>query len=124
MKVWTAHLRRDAEPVLLREGFSWGAFLFGPLWLAARRAWVPAALSLLAFVLIAALAPPPVADILVPGLAWLLGLTGRDLARWSMAQRGYIETHVVVARDEGDALSRLLANRPDLIARFDAGAAR
>ncbi|MDR3537936.1 MAG: DUF2628 domain-containing protein [Acetobacteraceae bacterium] len=124
MRVWTAHLRRDAEPVLLREGFSWGAFLFGPIWLAVHRAWIPAALSFVVCVLIALLAPTPIAGILGPGLAWLLGLTGRDMVRWSMAQRGYIETHVVVARNDVDALGRLLANRPDLIGRYGAAEAR
>lgn len=124
MRVWTAHLRRDAEPVLLREGFSWGAFLFGPLWLAVQGAWVPAVLDLVACLLIALLAPGAVAIVLAPGLAWLVGLTGRDLVRWSMAHRGYIETHVVVARTEVDALARLLAARPDLVGRFDVAAAR
>ncbi len=124
MRVWTAHLRRDAEPVLLREGFSWGALLFGPIWLAAHRAWIPAALSFVAYVLIALLAPPPIASVIAIGLAWLLGLIGRDMVRWSMAQRGYIETHVVVARNDVDALGRLLDNRPDLVGRYGAAEAR
>ncbi len=52
MRFYTAHIRAGAPPVLVREGFSWGALFFGPLWLAAHRAWVAAALSLAAFVLI------------------------------------------------------------------------
>ncbi len=118
MKVWTAHLRQDAEPRLLREGFSWGALLFGPIWLAANRAWIAAALGLAAYVLIAAMAPDPADLILTAGLAWLLGLTGRDLVRWSMTNAGYTEAHVVIARSENDALGRLLASRPDLANQF------
>ncbi len=121
MKVWTAHLRQDAEPRLLQEGFSWGALLFGPVWLAMHRAWIAAALALAAYVLIAALAPDPADLILTVGLAWLIGLTGRDLVRWSMTNAGYIETDVVIAGTEVDALGRLLANRPDLMNRYGAG---
>ena len=58
MTFYTAHLKPDAEPVLVREGFSWGALVFGPLWLAAHRAWLLAALALAGYVLIAALIPP------------------------------------------------------------------
>ncbi len=46
MKIYTALLKAGAEPVLVREGFSWGALFLGPFWLAAHRAWVPAAISL------------------------------------------------------------------------------
>ena len=124
MRVWTAHLRRDAEPVLLREGFSLGRLPVRAA-LAGRAGRLDAGCAdLVACLLIALLAPGAVAIVLAPGLAWLVGLTGRDLVRWSMAHRGYIETHVVVARTEVDALGRLLAARPDLVGRFDVAAAR
>ena len=42
--------------MLVREGFSWGALLFGPLWLAVHRAWIAAVLALAASVLIVVLA--------------------------------------------------------------------
>jgi len=118
MRFWTAHIRPDTEPVLVREGFAWGALVFGPLWLALHRAWIPAALSLAAFVLANALAPAPVAGVLNLGLAVFLGLTGHDLRRWSIGHRGYLLTHVLAARDETDAWARLLSNRPDLAGRF------
>ena len=118
MRFWTAHIRPDAEPILVREGFAWGALVFGPLWLALHRAWIPAALSLAAFVLANALAPAPVAGVLNLGLAVFLGLTGHDLRRWSIGHRGYLLAHVLAARDETDAWSRLLTNRPDLAGRF------
>lgn len=38
MRFWTSHVRPGTPPVLLSEGFSLGALLFGPLWLIARRA--------------------------------------------------------------------------------------
>jgi hypothetical protein len=118
VKFWTALIHADREPVLVREGFSWGALIFGPLWLALHRAWIPAALALAAWVLIAALAPEPLASLLSLGMAVFLGLTGYDMVCWSYEHRGYLLTHVLAARSETDAWGRLLANRPDLAGRF------
>jgi hypothetical protein len=117
MKIYTALLKQDAEPVLVREGFAWGALFFGPVWLAAHRAWIAAAISLAAYVLIAALAPGP-ATILAGGLALLLGFTGHDLRRWALEHRGYLLAHVLAAGDRDDAFMRLLVQRPDLAARY------
>jgi hypothetical protein len=118
VKIYTALLKQDAEPVLVREGFAWGALVFGPLWLAAHRAWIPAAISLAAYVLIGLLAPRPAAAILIVGLAVLLGLTGHDLRRWSLEWRGYLLVHVLAAINRDDAFMRLMALRPDLAARY------
>jgi hypothetical protein len=118
VKIYTALLKHDAEPVLVREGFAWGALLFGPLWLAAHRAWIPAAISLAACVLIGLLAPRPAAAILIVGLAVLLGLTGQDLRRWALEWRGYLLVHILAAVNRDDAFMRLMALRPDLAARY------
>lgn len=114
MKSWTVHLKPDREPVLLREGWSWGAFLFGPFWLLFRRAWVPAALWLALTVLLPAFAPAPARPVVAFALSVLAGLLGRDLVRWSLRRRGYELAHVLAARDEEGALARLFAARPDL----------
>jgi hypothetical protein len=111
-------LKSGAEPVLVREGFAWGALFFGPLWLAAHRTWIAAGLSLAGYVLIAAVAPEPAAPILSVGLAMILGLTGHDLRCWALEHRGYLLTHVLAARNRDGALLRLLTNRPDLAARY------
>ena len=118
MRCWTAHLRDDAAPVLVREGFSWGALCLGPLWLAWHRAWIAAAISAAAIVLILILADAATATVLLFGLAILLAVSGHDLRRWSVAQRGYLLAYVVAARNETEALARLLARRPDLTGRF------
>lgn len=115
MRVYTAHLRPHAAPVLVREGFAWGAFFFGPFWLFAHRAWLAGVLALCAFVLIVAM---PGWDVKAPlglALAWALGLFGHDLRRASLARRGYLLAHVVAAADPDAALARLLARRSDLI---------
>ncbi len=121
MKLYSAHLKADAEPLLVREGFSWGALLFGPFWLAAHRAWIAAAISLAAYILIAALLPQPLRLVLAVTLAVLLGLTGHDLRRWTAERRGYLLVHVVAARGAEEALLRLLTYRPDLAGRFTRG---
>ena len=118
MKLYTALLKADAEPVLVREGFSWGALVFGPFWLAMHRAWIAAALSLAAYVLIMALSRGPVGAILAAGLAVILGFIGHDLRRWALENRGFLLVHVVAARSQDDALFRLLTHRPELTARF------
>ncbi|MDA8252452.1 MAG: DUF2628 domain-containing protein [Rhodospirillales bacterium] len=116
MNVYTAHLRPRRPPVLVREGFAWGALVFGPLWLLAQRAWIAGVLALCADVLIALI---PADNLLWPlhlALAWALGLFGHDLVRWSLARRGYLLAHVVAAGDADAAFARLLARRPDLAA--------
>ena len=118
MKIYTALLKPDAEPVLVREGFSWGALVFGPLWLAAHRAWVPAAISLATYVVIALLVPQPGAMILIVAVAVILGLTGQDLRCWALEWRGYLLVHVLAATDRDDAFMRLMGVRPDLAARY------
>lgn len=118
MKTYTALLKAGAEPVLVREGFSWGGLLLGPLWLAAHRAWIAAAISLAAYVLVAVLAPDPARGILAVGVAVILGLTGNDLRRWALENRGYLLVHVLSAGNRDDAFTHLLTHRPDLAARF------
>jgi Protein of unknown function (DUF2628) len=115
---WTAHLRTEREPIVIPERFAWGALLFGPFWLAAHRAWLAAAITLAASILIQVLAPEPFAIVLQAALALLLGLSGHDLRRWSATMRGYIVTNVMIARTETEALGRLLTYRPDLAATF------
>ena len=118
MRFWTAHLHERAAPILVREGFSWPALLFGPLWLAWCRAWIAAALDLAATILILALTSGAATAVLLLGQAVLLGLSGNDLRRWTAQLRGYRLTQVVAAHAETEALGRLLARRPDLAGRF------
>lgn len=119
MRFYTVHLRTGGAPVLVEERFSWGAALFGPVWLAAHDAWIPAGISLLPFVAVGALAPGR-GWVLWLATAWLLGLFGQDLRRWSLEQRGYALVHVLAARDAEAAYARLLAARPDLVAAASA----
>lgn len=123
MKLYTALTRPDAEPVLVREGFAWGALILGPFWLAAHRAWIAAGIAMAAYVLIAVLVPEPAGAVAACGLAFILGFTGHDLRRWALEQRGYLLLHVIMATSMDDAFVRLLTDRPDLAARFRRGLA-
>ena len=118
MKYWTAHVRQGTSPVLVREGFSWGALLFGPLWFVAHRAWIAAVLAAVATILILYLTTDGMLAVLLMGLVILLGLSGQDLRRWSLDHRGYLLAQVVIARNEFEALERLLDRRPDLRGSF------
>ncbi|HEY6432748.1 MAG TPA: DUF2628 domain-containing protein [Acetobacteraceae bacterium] len=125
MRIYTAHLRQGAAPKLVREGFSWGALIFGCLWLFLQGAWIPGLLALAMEVLIGVLTTDGARLTLELGLAVLLGLTGNDLVRWSIFRRGYRLVLVLAARDVESAFARLLAVRPDLAGTFlPAGAAR
>jgi hypothetical protein len=114
VKTFTAHLKPGRPPVLVRESWSWGAFLFGPLWLLAHRAWIPAVMDVAATIVLLAALPDSVQGPALFGLAVILGLLGRDMVRWSLGRRGYILAHVLAARDEDGALGRLLMARTDL----------
>jgi hypothetical protein len=115
MRVYTAHTCAGRPPVLVKEGFSWGAFIFGPLWLLAYRAWVPGVLALCAWIVLGAVVPEPFAGSVLFAMHWALGLFGRDLRRWALARAGYLLVHVVAAPDEDAALTSLLQRRPDLV---------
>jgi hypothetical protein len=117
VRIWTAHEKFRTTPILVREGFAFGALLFGPLWLATNAAWIPAIITLALAILIATLVHPPASIVLLLGLAILLGFSGRDLVRWSVTRRGYLETSVVSGRTEDEAYARLLESRPDLLNR-------
>ena len=115
MTGYTAHLKPGRPPILVREGWSWGCFLFGPFFFTSHRAWLPAAFHV-ALLGIAASAPSSLRGVLLTALAVLAGLMGRDALRWALDRRGYVVAHVVVARDDDGALGRLLQARPDLVA--------
>ena len=124
MRIWTAHLHPARPPVLVQEGWSWGAAAFGPFWLLAHRAWVPGVLVLAAVVILNLAVPGALRPVLVLGFFVLLGLLGRDLLRWALDRRGYALQHVVAAPDGDAALLRLLDARADLVPGLAGGAVR
>lgn len=114
MTSWSVHVRDGRPVVLMPERFSLGAMLFGPLWLLAYGAWIPAVLLGCAWAAVLVLASEAVMPVAGLGLAWFAGLVGRDLRRWALARQGYRTDHVVVAGNEEEALARLLRFHPGL----------
>jgi hypothetical protein len=111
VKTYTAHIAESRPPQLVREGFAWGAAIFGPLWLLRHRAWLAAIITLCLTAIAAARLPAA-----LPLLAFALGLFGNDLRRLSLHTRGFIQAHVIAASNEDAAYARLLAARPDIAA--------
>jgi hypothetical protein len=111
VRIYTAHFRPDRPPVLVKEAFALGAFLFGPVWLLAHRAWMPAIASIMVFALCWAV-PMPLRGAVLLGAMVLHGVFGRDLVRWALGWRGYALAHVVAGRNADDAYLRLLSHVP------------
>ena len=118
MRIYTAHLKPVRAPVLVREGWSWGGALFGPIWLLAHRAWIPALIWFAMGAFALELVPDQFRSPVLLGMALVTGLLGRDMIRWSLDRRGYVLAHVLAARDEDGALGRLLATRRDIAAQY------
>ncbi len=97
--------------VFIRDGFSWSAFLFGPLWLLYRRLWL---VLLLYVVLVAAVHLGLRAVGLGPGeqilvgvlIALLLGFEAATLRRFTLVRRGWRELGSVTGDDLEEAERR------------------
>lgn len=114
--------RPDGQPAdpdrvrFVRDGFSWGAFLFGPLWMIRHRLWLVLlcwALVMAGFgVIHAALAVPPGARGLIAFLvALLIGLESGTLRRWTLLRGGWRDCGIVVADDLEAAEQRYFSAR-------------
>jgi hypothetical protein len=114
MIIFTSHVTPRALPVLVREGFSWGAAMFGWLWFLVQSAWVPG-LLVLAGDAAATWAASTTGSLAPLAAAFLVqGVFGRDLVRWSLGLRGYVPGLPVAATTHDGALLRLLSERPAL----------
>ncbi len=129
MKLYTVHARapRPASvpsthavpaglPVLLAEGFSWFAALFGVFWFLGNRLWWEAALMLALSVAAALLLPEAVDGLALLALHALAGFEARDRLRARLVRRGLDFQGVVVAPNLDFAWFRLVETRPDLVA--------
>jgi hypothetical protein len=124
MRIWTVHVlpssperpQPEARAVLLREGFSWPAFLVPVLWLAWHRLWLFALGYLVVAGAVVASLPDSAGFPVALALQYFVGVHARDLRRRALARRGYVEAAVIAERDEDGAMARLIAQRPDLAA--------
>jgi hypothetical protein len=97
--------------VFVRDGFSWSAALFAPLWMLAHRLWLP----LLGYVVAAALIEL-VRESGVVASGWttiaaialnlLVGFEADTLRRWSLGRRGWAMLGSVSGRNREDCERR------------------
>jgi hypothetical protein len=109
MTIFTVHVPRDpVEPLVLAErvrfvadGFSWGAFVLGPLWLLWNRLWLALVLWIVAAGLVWLLCALGFRPVTLLGLGlmieYLFGLEGNGLLASALRDRGLVLTDVVVA---------------------------
>lgn len=100
--------------VFLRDGFSFWAFLFGPLWMLRHRLWlvlVLYAVILGVFFLVLAIAGASGFIIGLVGflVALLVGLEAGTLRRFTLRRRGWKNVGVVTGEDREDAERRFFA---------------
>ena len=124
MRMYTAYVRHggldpDRDVVLVKEGFSWPAFVFGPLWALTRRLWSAAAAFALALAASEALVyaielDPTAQTTLMLGISMVFGWIGNDLRRRHLERQGFIFRGVVAGDNFDAALSRFLDRAPGL----------
>ena len=98
--------------VLVKDGFSWPAFFFGPLWALTNRLWVVGALLIAAMIGIGMIPSAfdggdALASALTFALALLLGFHGNDVRQWSLERAGYELSAIVAGSNLTDAERRL-----------------
>ena len=97
-------VKRAERIVFVRDRFSWGAFLLGPLWLLWRRLW----LALIGYIVVVGLVMVALRFAGV-GANWrtlaglliglLLGCEAANLRRWTLVRRGWRERGIVIGDD-------------------------
>lgn len=111
LRLYTVHRRAAGEIELVKEGFCWPAFFFGPLWCAWRRQW----LGLLVWI-VAALALGLAANLTLgepqqaaAGFAFavLVGIVANDWRRWRLERAGFRLVDVVAAASLSEAEEKL-----------------
>lgn len=121
---------RAAGMVFVRDGFSWSAALFTPVWLLAHRLWWPFA-GYLALGGVIELARRVIAidpgwmTLAAVALSLLIGLEAATLRRWAFARRGWTMLGSVSGRTAEDCERRFfdmwLPTQPVLAPAANAG---
>lgn len=100
---------------IIPECFSWGAFIFGPLWLLRHRLWLALALYALFFAFLWIL--PGLGEFtgFIPCVVIVahlyLGVSAYSLREWKLSRSGFRLADVVVARGIDEAARRFFKQR-------------
>jgi len=123
MTTYTLHLPSGAQPgqpsgldgaLLVKDGFSWGAFLFTFLWFFAHRLWlaglaVLVGLVVLSVALVLLQVHGTIAGAVMVLAMILVGLEAGTLRRWTYHRRGLAAVDVVTAEDLDEAEAKAFA---------------
>jgi hypothetical protein len=125
MKSFVIFLRRsgldlDRDVAIVKEGFSWPAFLFTALWALWCRLWIAAAIFIFAqcsiFLTFLVVRPDPLSQgILSIGLAVIFGCIGNDLRQRRLTEEGFKLCGIVKGKSEDHSYSQFLARAQMII---------
>ena len=117
LRLYTVHLpppsSDDMVPVLIKEGFSWGAFLFNVIWTLWHKLWIESAALLALCLALGVIADfinlsESIETAILQAVGVVVGLSGNDWRRESYRRRGYRDAGVVSGPDAENALRRFL----------------
>ena len=125
MQVFTMHLRPsavtpDRDAVLVKEGFCWLAFFFGPFWALWHRMWLTS-LGLFSVIIasgaIEALLrlDPLIYSAVMVGIAAIIGFCANDWRRTTLTMRGWKMVGLSAASDRDLALRRFIDLHPGVM---------
>ena len=100
--------------VFVRDGFSFWAFLFGPLWMLRHRMWLVFVLYVaISFVLEGLVAVAGASDAVIAAIGFLIsfwvGLEAATLRRFTLRRRGWTDVGVISGEDREAAERRFFA---------------
>jgi hypothetical protein len=106
-------LDRAEQLVFVRDGFTYSAAAFAPLWLVAKRQWLALGLyviTLIALILLLAVLDAEPQWFLVASFALhlLIGFEADGIQRWTLSRRGYTMIGSVSGRTQTDCERRFL----------------
>jgi hypothetical protein len=122
-RIYTVHLLDNADPVLVKQGFSWPAFFLAVPWaLFHRMWWVAAGFVVLQIILGVVFSEAGFNDMQQAIISFILAIiiatSADELRRYALTSRGYVLTDVVVEENSERALRRFLEARPEVAARL------
>jgi len=102
---------RAERLAFVRDGFSWTAALFAPVWLLAHRLWWPfagyvAAEGAIELIRQSGLLHPGWTTLAATAMSLLIGLEAGTLRRWSLDRRGWTTLGAVSGRNAEDCERR------------------
>ncbi len=138
MNVYSIHVRgnsRDndnkknqvAKLVLVKDGYSLAATIFGPLWALVLGLWETAIIifvfyTLMGFLISELIDGTNAAMAAQVGVAILIGIVANELRRWNLDRRGFEERDTVLGSDAADAERRFFEANPDVLSMLEEAA--